>query len=121
MVVARTLALLLVAVVPANADTFKCPQPVKQPARQAVAPAWPLLEKVAPVTSWSCLDGETIGILHDVSGSVAPISWGNDVYELKPQHTGRYLFTSNQNTPMLPYFHAPASVKDPNSFGTSDG
>src|SRR4051794_14695975 len=119
--VARTLVLLLVAVVPANAGTFKCPVPVKQPARQALVEPWPLLEQVAPMTSWSCLDGETIGVLHDVSGSIAPIGWNDDVYELKPQHTGRYLFTSNQNTPMLPYFRAPTDAKDTNGFTTPDG
>ncbi len=105
----------------AVADTFKCPRPVKQPARQAMVQSWPLLEKVAPMTSWSCLDGVTIGILHDASGSLAPIGWNNDVYPIKKMGTGRYLFTSNNNTPILPYFRAPASVKDTNGFTTPDG
>jgi hypothetical protein len=117
----RALALLIAVAAPAYADTFTCPQPVKQPPRQQMVQSWPLLEQVAPMTSWSCLDGVIVGVLHDASGSVGPISWNNDVYAIQHMGTGRYLFTTGNNTPMLPYFRAPATAKDPNSFTTTDG
>jgi hypothetical protein len=117
----RALVLLIAAAVPAYAGPFTCPQPVTQPPRQKMVQPWPLLEQVAPMTSWSCLDGVTVGVLHDVSGSTGPIGWNNDVYEIRHQSTGRYLFTSANNTPMLPYFRAPATAKDKNSFSTTDG
>jgi hypothetical protein len=117
----RALALLIAAAAPAYADSFTCPQPVKQPPRQALVQPWPLLEQIAPPGSWTCLDGVTVGILHDVSGSTAPIDWNDGVGEIQHQHTGRYLFTSGKNTPMLPYFRAPANTKDTNGFSTTGG
>jgi hypothetical protein len=117
----RALALVIAVAAPASAGPFTCPQPVTQPPRQKLVQPSPLLEQVAPMTSWTCLDGVTVGILHDNSGSLGPISWNDDVFDIQPQKTGRYLFTRNDNTPMLPYFRAPANVKETNGFGTNDG
>src|SRR5438552_3180872 len=110
----NTLWLVVALAAPAAADTFTCPQPVKQPPRQSMVQAWPLLEQVAPMTSWSCLDGVTVGILHDAFGSIGPINWNNGVAAIAPQGAGPYLFTSANNTPMLPYFRAPATEKHTN-------
>ena len=113
--------MLIAVATPVSAAPFTCPQPIKQPARQGLLQPWPLLEKIASVAWWTCLDGVTVGILHDASGSLVPIDWNDGVSEIRHQATGRYLFTSGNNTPMLPYFRAPAHAKDTNGFSTTGG